>query len=154
MEQQPVQSETPQEAVTQPSLTPVNPQENKPKVEGRPSVITEQVVAKLEELFKIGCTVETACNYAEIDKSTYARHLQSDPAFATRIRKSQEFARIAAGQLVVNDFVKNKNVDSAKWWLEKKHRAEFGSQESVYQQFNVGGEMSLSFLETNGSKIT
>lgn len=63
--------------------------------------VTEEVVAKLEECFRNGWTVQDACFEAKISVSTYARHLESDEIFRERIRYSQgSLKRLAKRSLV------------------------------------------------------
>ncbi|MBM3256580.1 MAG: hypothetical protein FJZ04_03905 [Candidatus Moranbacteria bacterium] len=105
---------------------------------GRPTVITEEVVRKLESVFKLGVKDNIACNYAGIPERTYYENLQRNEDFRSKMRAAQNYARIAAGNVVMDDIVHNKDVQTAKWWLEKKHPDEFGNQPLVAQQFNVG----------------
>lgn len=108
---------------------------------GRPTVITDEVVGKLTSIFKLGVTDVTACRYAKISRDAFYDHLKSDLEFSDKIEESKEFARIAAGQVVIDAIVENKDVATAKWWLEKKYPDEFGDksiQVNVLQQFNLG----------------
>lgn len=108
---------------------------------GRPSAITADVLAKLEEVFKLDVTVETACRYAEINEATYYRAYKDDEDFARRMDKAREFARLAAGQVVMDAIAKDKDVSTARWWLEKKAPKEFsGFNETLLQdnrQINI-----------------
>lgn len=112
-------------------------------VTGRPLSITPAVVGKLVDIFRLGVTDTLACSHAGISRDTFYDHLERDPSFADEMASAKNYARIAAGQVVVQD-IKKGNVDSAKWWLEKKHSDEFGSKGegkinvSVIQQFNDG----------------
>lgn len=88
-------------------------------MEGRPTVITEKVIAKLIKAFKEGFTDQQACDYAQIHTATFYRHMKSDEAFAREIGCAKVFITIAAAKLVVKA-IKKGNVQVAKWWLEKK----------------------------------
>lgn len=87
---------------------------------GRPTKKTDEMVAKLDSIFKVGGTVEEASSYAGINKTTYYRWLEQDDAFATEMEAAQHYADVVAKNVVVDDIVKNKDVGSAKWWLEKR----------------------------------
>lgn len=95
------------------------------KVTGRPSKITKVTVAKLISVLKLSVPVETACEYAGINKSTFYRNYETNEAFATEINDAKHFARIAAGNVVMNAIVNDQDVQTARWWLEKKHPDEF-----------------------------
>jgi hypothetical protein len=115
---------------------------------GRPTKMTEGLVKKLESVFQLGVKDTTACTYAGISRETYYNWIKANQEFSDRIAKAKEFARIAAGQVVVNAIIKDKDLATAKWWLEKKYPDEFGSAPGILQQFNVeGGEdMSIEFV--------
>lgn len=93
---------------------------------GRPTVLTEEVVQKLESVFKLGVTIDAACTYANIARSTFYDHYNHDIEFRTKIDTAKDYARIAAGSVVINAIVKDRDVEAAKWWLAKKHPDEFG----------------------------
>ena len=110
------------------------------KTAGRPTAITPDVLAKLEEVFKLDVTVETACRYAGINAATYYRQYKADEDFARRMDKAREFARLAAGQVVMDAIVKDKDTPTARWWLEKKAPKEFAQQPEQLQdnrQINI-----------------
>ncbi len=105
---------------------------------GRPTSLDKNVVAKLESIFKLDVSIEVACNYAGIHKTTYHRNIKTKDGFATRMTQAQNYGRIAAGNVVMDAIVKKKDVQTAKWWLEKKHPKEFGGQPALQaQQTNV-----------------
>ena len=108
--------------------------------EGRPTVITEEVVRKLESILQLGVNDSIACQYAKISRDTFYGHLKNDPIFADRIQSAKELVTIAAGQVVTNDIIKNKDVNSAKWWLERKAPDQFGNKKAEPPpiQVNVG----------------
>ena len=107
---------------------------------GRPTVITEEVVRKLESILQLGVSDGIACQYAQISRDAFYDHLKNDPAFSDRIQSAKDLITIAAGQVVVNDITVNKDVASAKWWLERKAPDEFGDKKSEPPpiQVNVG----------------
>lgn len=105
------------------------------KTAGRPTKIDEDTVAKLESVLKLGVTDTVACDYAEINPSTFYRRTQADEVFARKMRQARSYVRLSAGAVVVNSIAR-KNIDSAKWWLEKKHPDEFGNRPTTAIQIN------------------
>lgn len=63
---------------------------------GRPTVMTEEVVAKLVEGFKADFTIDEACRYAGIDQSTYFRRRQVDEAFCKEMDSAKDYVLIKA----------------------------------------------------------
>lgn len=88
--------------------------------EGRPTLKTEDVVNKLENIFKVGGTVEEAITYAGISKQTYYNWVEADDGFLTKMDAAQHYADIVAKNVVVDSIVKDRDLGSAKWWLEKR----------------------------------
>lgn len=54
----------------------------------RPTVMTEDVVRKLLEAFKLDVSVEEACLYARISKDTYYRKLKEDEEFSDEVERA------------------------------------------------------------------
>ena len=88
--------------------------------EGRPTKLDDELVVKLESILKIGGTVEEACSYAIINKTTYYRWLDENESFATKMESARHYPDIVAKNVVVDSMVKNKDLATAKWWLEKR----------------------------------
>jgi len=105
---------------------------------GRPTVITADIITKLESIFKIGGTDEEAITYAEIGNRTYYDHLEADEAFRSKMTAAKHYADVVAKNVVVDAIVKNKDLSTAKWWLEKR---QFKDQPTTpgqqYNQFNI-----------------
>ena len=108
-----------------------------PNKEGRPTIVTEEVVRKLESILQLGVNDTTACQYAKISRDTFYDHLKNDPHFSDRIQSAKDLVTIAAGQVVTNDIVQNRDVTSAKWWLERKTPDEFGDKKITAVQVNI-----------------
>lgn len=51
---------------------------------GRPSVITDTVLAKLEQAYKVGANDTEACEYAEIDPATLYRYFKKNKEFCEK----------------------------------------------------------------------
>ena len=104
---------------------------------GRPLAITADIITKLESVFQLGVTDKIACNYAGVAERTYYDRIKGDDEFRTRMDNAKHYARIAAGAVVVQA-IKDKDVNTAKWWLEKKYPQEFGTPAVQFnQQFNA-----------------
>ena len=87
---------------------------------GRPTKKDDEVIAKLDSIFKVGGTIDEACSYAGIDHSTYHRWMDSDKGFATKMTAAQHYADVVAKNVVVDSIVKDRDLSTAKWWLEKR----------------------------------
>lgn len=91
---------------------------------GRPTVVTEEVLRKLEDAFAIGCTDLEACVYANISKTTLYKYQSENPDFAERKEELKEKPILKARMTVVSSLSKP---DYAFKFLERKRKKEFGN---------------------------
>ena len=92
---------------------------------GRPTVITDEVLRKLDEAFAMGCTDLEACLFADISKTALYDYQQEHPEFAERKEKLKETPILLARSTVIKNL---KNPQSAQWYLERKKKSEFAQR--------------------------
>ena len=76
-----------------------------------------KAIQKLEEVLKIGGTVEEACTYARIAESSYFEWSLTDDDFRSRMEAARKFVDIASKNVVAHSIVKQGSVSSAMYWL-------------------------------------
>jgi len=86
---------------------------------GRPSKYNEDAVKKLLDVFKLGGSVEEACSYAGISKVTYYAWVEKRPNLLTEIEQAKLYPSIVARNIIVESMQRNRDVSTAKWYLEK-----------------------------------
>ena len=85
---------------------------------GRPTKMTNDVIGKLEMAFSTGATDIEACIVADINPDTlYEYCLKKKPV-------------LKAKQIVIN-YLNRNDIDTAKWYLERKARDEFAAKQEV-----------------------
>ena len=94
---------------------------------GRPTVMNETTVLKLEQALRDGFSVEMACYTSGVGRSTYYEHLQQDCDFADKMELAKEYTTQRAKQ-VVAQAINAGQVKVAQWWLERKARDEFSDK--------------------------
>ena len=102
---------------------------------GRPTVMTPEAVAKLENAFAIGASIGEACYYADISRDTYYRWIKINKELSDKFERLKEKPILRARQ-TVNDNLGQP--DTAKWYLERKQKKEFGTHTQV--DHTSGGE--------------
>ena len=103
---------------------------------GRPPAMTDDVVQKLIDVFRLGVKDNAACAYAGIGRTSFYKYMQDDEDFANKMEAAKGFAIIAARQVVVNKIINEKDVETAKWYLDRHDlKQEFGVQQNT--QVNV-----------------
>lgn len=95
---------------------------------GRPTVMTNEVIRKLEEAFEMGCTDIEACLHAGISKSSLYDYQVQYPEFTDRKEALKENPALKARITLYRGLDKDEN---AKWYLERKKSDEFGTKQHV-----------------------
>jgi len=90
---------------------------------GRPTVITPNVVRKLEEAFHLDVDIQEACLVANISRDTYYRKCKEDKGFSDTMEKARMFATWKARKTVVKELGNNSTL--ALKYLERKRKREF-----------------------------
>jgi len=102
----------------------------------RPTVITPEVIAKLEQAFAIDSTVEEACSYADISRDAFYDYLKKEPEFSDRIADLRQRPVLKARETIVKSLT---DPHHAFKYMERKRKSEFGPNVDV---------------TSNGDKIT
>lgn len=113
-----------------------------PKEPGRPTKLNEDLLKKIEEILKVGGTMKEACSYARITEQSYYRWVKEDKEIVSRMEAARHYADIMAKHVVVKSIVKDKDIETAKWWLEKR---EFREKQNL-TQVNINN-MKMEFVE-------
>lgn len=108
---------------------------------GRPPLMTQEVVAKLEHAFAYDTTVEEACLYAGISKNTYYDFLKIYPEFSNRVEELRQAAILVARRTVLSDV--ESNPEMALRYLERKNKKEFSVRTEVAHSGEVVNRHSI-----------
>jgi hypothetical protein len=105
---------------------------------GRPSVMTQEVVRKLEGAFVYDCSVEEACLYAGISRNTYYEFVKKYPAFQDRIEALRNAPYLVCRKTLIA--AAEHDADLALKILERKRREEFSTRTEVMQTGEVSNK--------------
>ena len=97
---------------------------------GRPTVMTVQVLRKLENAFKIGCTDREAVIHADISSTALYEYCKKNPAFAEQKENWKETLLIAARANVAGVIMLQKSVPDSWAYLRAKRKGEFAEQKN------------------------
>lgn len=95
----------------------------------RPTVMTEEVIAKLEEAFAWGCTDVEACLWAGIDESTLYLYQEKNPKFTERKARLKETPILVARKSVVSRLGRDARLSMD--FLSRKKKDEFSQRSEV-----------------------
>lgn len=91
----------------------------------RPTVMTANVIKKIEEAFALGCTDLEASLYANIAPATLCNHQDKNPAFLEQKEQLKMNPILKARKTVVESL---DNPDLALKFLERKKKDEFSTR--------------------------
>ena len=86
---------------------------------GRPTKMTEDTLAKLEDAFSCGCTDEEACLYADISMTTLYRYQEDNPKFRDRKLLLKQNPVMKARRVLMEDLEENKDKNTARYLIDK-----------------------------------
>jgi hypothetical protein len=95
----------------------------------RPTVMTPEVIAKLEEAFAWGCTDREACLWAEIAEDTLYKYQREKPEFIKRKDALKETPVLLARKSVVSKLPKDGKLSMD--YLSRKKKDEFSNRQEL-----------------------
>ena len=96
---------------------------------GRPTVMTPEVLRKLEEAFAIGASDKEACFYADIAPSSLYLYQEEHPEFSERKDALKQRPVLLARQTVMKSM--ETDPQTARWYLERRRKEEFASRQEL-----------------------
>lgn len=103
---------------------------------GRPTIMTPELVNKLEIAFSMGCTDLEACLFANISKQTLYNYQDKNPEFVDRKEMLKE-KLILKARSVIAESLNKKDENTAKWYLERKRKDEFSTKQENEVNLNI-----------------
>lgn len=96
---------------------------------GRPTVMTKDVLQKLEDAFAYSYTDKEACLYAGISPATLYNYQQANPDFLERKEALRLTPNLAAKRELVTGIAGN--LSQAQWWATHKMGDDFAPKSKV-----------------------
>ena len=97
---------------------------------GRPTKLTPETLDKLRTAFLMGCSDVEACLFADISKTALYNYQQKNPEFVDQKEQWKEQLTLKARTVIANS-LNNKDENTAKWYLERKKKNEFGTRQEI-----------------------
>lgn len=95
---------------------------------GRPTVITPEVIAKLEHAFSIGATDREAIAFAEVSQDAFYDYQKKHPEFAERKERLKQRPVLLAQNTIIKNLEDPK---VAQWYLERRKPRDFSARVEV-----------------------
>lgn len=109
---------------------------------GRPTVMTEETLQKLDYAFSNSFTDEEASLYAGITPATLYNYCNDNPKYFERKELLKKHPTMKAKQNVVSK-LNEKDLDTSKRYLERKAKSEF----STKQEVDLDGKLSIQSID-------
>lgn len=103
---------------------------------GRPTVMTPEMVQKLEYGFLKGLTDVECCLYAGISKQTLYDYCNKHPEFTDRKEDLKKQPSVQA-KLNVTEAIEQGDVDLSKWYLERRNKDEFSLKQEIKADVSI-----------------
>jgi ACT domain-containing protein len=113
---------------------------------GRPTVMTEEIVSKLEYGFMKGLNVTECCHYADISRTAFYDYLDKNPAFTDRIEELRSSPSTKA-KLNIVEAIENGDPGLSVWWLERRNKDEFSTKQEVSADVNSNVTISIELVD-------
>ena len=103
---------------------------------GAPLKMTPETLAQLEQAYSLGCTDAEACFAAGISRSTLGKFQVENPEWLERKQLLRE-KMVLKAKAVIEHALSNFDVATARWFLEKRCREEYGNEVKVSGDINI-----------------
>jgi hypothetical protein len=113
---------------------------------GRPTVMTPEIVGKIEYGFMKGLNVTECCHYADISRQAFYDYLEKNPDFSDRIEELKSNPSTRA-KLNVVEAIENGDTDLSKWWLERRNKDEFSLKQEVSADVNSNVTINVELID-------
>lgn len=107
-----------------------------PKWAGRKTVVTPEVLSKLEEGFAMGFTDRECCLYASIAPATLYRYIEDNPQFWEQKELLKDQPKLNA-KAVVTKKIREWDDYNSRWYLERKGKDEFSIKQEIEQSWDL-----------------
>lgn len=98
--------------------------------------LDEEALEKLERAFSLGCTDMEACLIANISRESLAVFQKNNPSWVERKEMLKE-ELVYRSRGVIATAIENNDVNTAKWYLERKKKDEFSPK------YDISGNVTL-----------
>jgi ACT domain-containing protein len=113
---------------------------------GRPTIMTKEIVAKLEYGFMKGLNVTECCHYADISRTAFYDYLDKNPEFTHRMEELRSCPSTKA-KLNIVEAIENGDAGLSIWWLERRNKDEFSTKQEVSADVNNNVKISIELVD-------
>ena len=112
---------------------------------GRPTLMTEAMLKKLDKLFLADLSDRQACYIVDIDPQTLYNYQKKHPAYVERKATLKEMPK-AKAKITLSNAIDNYDTDVSKWYLERKAKDEFSTRQELAHEGEIENHIQIEFL--------
>ena len=118
---------------------------------GRPTVMTPETIARLEDGFLKGMTDKEACLYADIAMATLYNYGEKFPDFLERKEMLKENVKLHARINIAENIIEKKDKLLSQWFMERKVKDEFSLRNEITGKDGeaIKAKLDLSSIPTD-----
>jgi hypothetical protein len=119
---------------------------------GRPTVMTQDVINKLEQAFSLGASDVEACFFAGISHQTLYNYQDKNPEFIER-KKALKEKLVLKARSVIASSMESGDKQTAQWYLERRKKDEFSTKVENEHTGKDGSPISIDVTSSILAKI-
>jgi len=120
---------------------------------GRPHIVDDEVLQKLEEAFLNGATDRQAVFLANISEGTLYNYIKDNPDFGERKELLKQQTAYRAKQVIKEAIEIKNDKETAKWYLERKDK-DFKQKTDITSNDEALQPVLVKFLNGNNDSNT
>lgn len=110
---------------------------NKNGTAGRPTIMTQETILKLEHAYAMDCTDEEACSFADISRQTLYDYQNKNPEFVDRKQALKQKPFLIARNTLMQGI--KENPELALKYMERKKKHEFSLRQEIEHDGKIEG---------------
>lgn len=116
-------------------------------VPGRPTIVTDVVVKKLEHALRKGASIKEACNYAGISRQVFYYHMHVDAGFFDTMCIARDSLKLDALENVYLA-IQDGDLKASMWYLSRWVPFDLSQRESEVKEFRKTEDFSQKLYKT------
>lgn len=94
-------------------------------------------VRALIPVLQRGTDLKPACKKLKFKYTTIRDWIKQDKAIRTEINAARAFLQIVAENVVGEAIINDKNIETAKWWLERRLKDKYSTKQEVKSDIDI-----------------
>ncbi|HXK52837.1 hypothetical protein H6802_00440 [Candidatus Nomurabacteria bacterium] len=116
-------------------------------VPGRPSIVTNAVVKKLEHALRRGASITEACSYAEISRQVFYYHMHVDEDFFDTMCIARDSLKLNALENIYYA-IQEGDLRASMWYLSKWVPFDISQREAEIKDYRKTEEFAHNLYKT------